>query len=53
MVTGGRGYLLATIDGDAVTIKAHRVAYDVDATLSKLRDGDYPAILVEMLRPRT
>ncbi len=46
------GYLLATIDVDAVTIEARRVAYDVEATLSKLRERDYPAVLVEMLRPR-
>ena len=46
------GYLLATIDGDAVTIEARRVPYDVEATLSKLRERDYPAVLVEMLRPR-
>ena len=44
------GYLLATIDGNAVTIEARRVAYDVEATATKLRERNYPAILPEMFR---
>lgn len=44
------GYLLATSDGDAVAIEAHRVAYDMDATLTKLRERNYPSVLQDMLR---
>jgi len=44
------GYLLATIDGDAVTIEARRIPYDVEATATKLRERNYPAILQEMFR---
>lgn len=46
-------YLLATIHSDSVTIEARRVAYDIEATIAKLRDLGYPSELVWHLRHGT
>ncbi|MBU6290012.1 MAG: metallophosphoesterase family protein [Chloroflexi bacterium] len=46
-------YLLASIHGDSVTIEARRVEYDMEATIAKLRDLDYPTELEWHLRRGT
>jgi diadenosine tetraphosphatase ApaH/serine/threonine PP2A family protein phosphatase len=46
-------YLLATIDGESVTIEVRRVAYDLEATIAKLQERGYSCLLEEYLRHGT